>query len=136
MIDHARSGHVVGQAGPSAKRAERSKDGVEAAPGEALSERMVTREGGRGVFVVPERDHHGAPKTRRVLAREWNRGGRVEPPQPGDRRGCWSVAQRSQRAPDAKVGDVDGRDHRDALGSVCGLGLLAMKVPPRVHVRP
>ena len=61
--------NVVGQTGPGAEGTERTEDGAEAVVGEALSEGMILSEGGGGIFVVPERDHHGAPKPRgRLLA--------------------------------------------------------------------
>ena len=118
MTDSSRSGHVVWQARPSAIGAKWSNDGVEAVLGEAISEWMLTHEGRSGIFVVPERDHDGATKPRRMVARERNCSRRVEPSQPRDGRGRGPVAQRLQRAPDAQIGDVDGGDHHETVPSV------------------
>ena len=87
-----RSRKVVGQTGPGAKGTERTKHGAEAVvDGVALSDGMVLGEGGGGLFVVPERDHHGAPNSRGAFAGERDGDRRIEPSQSGDVRGCWAA---------------------------------------------
>ena len=56
--------------------------------GVALSDGVVLGEGGGGLFVVPEREHHGAPNPRGAFAGERDGDRRIEPSQPWDLRGA------------------------------------------------
>src|SRR5262245_40889422 len=122
---------VVGQTRPGAEGAERTEDGPKAVIGVALSEGMILGERGGGLFVVPERDHHGGPHTRGAFAGERNRDRRTEPSQPGDVRKCWSAPQGPQRASGAEVGNVDGCNHR--TGASPPLGARAHRLPVLVR---